>query len=914
MVSRRPHHDQVDRFLDTVRENAASRTLLVRGPAGSGKSTLLTYAARRADAHGFTLARIAGARSESDMDLLAVGDLVHLLRRAAPGCAEGAADPLAVAAGRDAPSGADRRAVCAALRALVGAVARRGPLLVCVDDAHSLDASSAAALLYVARRPVDAPVALLVAERDYAAAAFPARDLATLRLGGVDRAEAYSLLAAGGVKPAAEVVDRLMELTRGNPQALLESAAAIGREALEGRAALADPPPIGPRTAAGAADRLALLGEETRRTLEVAAASHSGALGPIRHALHELGLDPAELEGAELAGLIRVAQGTLAWEDEIVRAAIYHAASCTRRRAAHAALAGAPASGPRRERHGWHLAAAATLTDDTAADALAETAERAAEAGDLVEAVHASAAAARLTTHEGPRSRRLVAAATRANLAGRPRLAAELLAEAAAFASEPATEADAERERGRIDLVRGAPDTAEERLLDAAARFHDADPDRAAWLALDAGVARIARGDCGDADSVAAASPRTGALPAALVDLLRGVFLAAGGDIAAGLALLDAECGRLAAPGVWARAPELIALAADAYTCAGRHDEAAQLLDIVLVPARRTGALGALPLPLAMRARLDLRAGRTAAGRAAAIEAVEAAAAAEAPALLAHNRTVLASVESVRGDAEGCRAAANGALELMRELGTPAMAPAARLAWAQLEMAVGAYDAALALLRPVVQAAGFERWRDHVHDGARLALAECAARAGDAEEAARELAAAERDARRAGTPSLLGQVERCRGVLAADDEAAVRHLGHALELLPHAVPLERAIAQLFLGERLRRARRRSAARMHLQGALAAFDDIGAAAWSARCRGELEATGARAGTRYADGPVLTAKERQIAEAVAAGATNKEVAASLFVSPKTVEVHLTRVFRKVGVRSRSELARAFARPDA
>jgi DNA-binding CsgD family transcriptional regulator len=337
-----------------------------------------------------------------------------------------------------------------------------------------------------------------------------------------------------------------------------------------------------------------------------------------------------------------------------------------------------------------------------------------------------------------------------------------------------------------------------------------------------------------------------------------------------------------------------------------RHEQAQGLLQRVVRRARQTGMLEVLPYALATLAHTQLRCGEGLAAYAHATESVTLAEDTGQSGELANSLFVLTLVHAVRGDTSGRESAARS-LELADRFGIGSMGVMTRAAWGLLELGLGHVDAAIDQLeyarRRAAEAEVIEpaiaRWAPD--------LIEAYVYAHRLEDARSELAAFEQVARRTARIGALAAAARCRGLCASPRQYDAS-FQHALTLHAQvADPFERARTELCFGERLRRAKRRSEARRWLDQALGTFERLGARPWAERTRRELAATGERARPRRepaTDG--LTPQELQVALTVAAGATNREAAASLFVSPKTIETHLGRVFRKLGVRSRTELA--------
>ena len=498
--------------------------------------------------------------------------------------------------------------------------------------------------------------------------------------------------------------------------------------------------------------------------------------------------------------------------------------------------------------------------------------------------------------------------------------------------------ADIERLRGHVEMRRGSPVEANERLVAEAERVRGRDPRRAAAMFLEASVAHLMTGDPA---ALLTAAERARALSAGTEPAVELLATAVIGE--AQLALGEVEQGvaelRACEPYLMEADPlgmvEIVGMAGHAWTWVEDWDRAARILGRILQAARAASAVSALIHPLAAQAHLDLRRGRWAAALAGASEAVELAEDAGQLALLPHALAALTLVEAGLGHEADCRAHVARGLERSDD-------PYLHAALGQLELALGripeAIDAletgerqmrrrglasSVVQLRPDLIEAYVRAGRREEAE-AQLALLEAdtaegrAARRAAAAEAATNVRALRADSLAAlpvigvGPRWVRAAAERCRGLLAPEEdfravfEGALQH--H--DALP--MPFERARTQLALGERLRRAKQRAEAREPLTQALDEFERLGAKPWAERARTELRATGGSAGGRRAPAAAdqLTPHELQIAVLVAQGMTNREAAAALFLSPKTIEYHLGQIYRKLDVRGRAQLARLMA----
>jgi DNA-binding CsgD family transcriptional regulator len=881
-----------------------SGVLVVRGEAGIGKSALLADTIEHAA--GVRVLRATGAESEAD---LAFAGLHQFLRPAFDRIDElGAPQAAALrsAFGMAPPDGADPFLVGVGVLSLLALVAEDLPVLGVLDDAHWLDESSAAAIAFAARRLEAERIALVFAARDDEPRTFDARGrLPELRLAGLDSTAAGSLLAeAAGPNLALDVRARLIDYADGNPLALLELPRALNREQLAGRALLTDPPPVTRCLEDAFRVRDRELPDAARLLLLVAAADDTRESAVVLRTARALGVGSADIEAVEAAGLLRVAGHRVEFRHPLVRAIAYHAAPPAQRRAVHLALADALPGESEADRRAWHLASAATDPDDAVAEALERSAGRARTRRGWTGAAAALTRAAALTTSDRERTRRQLAAAQAAGRAGRPELALALLADAHTGAVEPALVADVELLRGSIELDAGTPRAAYEILREAALRIVDADPQRAATLLLDAGSAARYAGDLPAQIEVGCLAEAligtAGAIPELLVSA--GLGLLWSGD-SRGRARLEASIGEAAA----SHHPHSCLPAAIAALHLGNDAAARRLAMRATALARSEGAVPKLVTTLSRLAFAEIAEGSLAAARANASEGLALATDAGLSNDAWYHRALLAWVDALTGHPEDARANAEAVLGSARAHGCAWQVAVAQFALGELELAHGQPREAM---RAFQQLAPLGSAAAHPYLAARAApsVVEAAMRAGRRDVAVEALARYEQWAHLSGDqPARNALLARSRALLECG--AAARPLfEEAIRL--HVVaqtPWERARTELLFGTRLRRDRQRRAAREHLRVAQELFVEAGSASGAERAQAELRATGETLRpTHSMVSDDLTPQELQIARAVAAGATNKEVAGQLFLSPRTVDAHLRSIFRKLRITSRTELA--------
>ena len=910
LIGRESECARLDELLERARLGR-SGALILRGGAGIGKTALLDYAVGRTE--GMMVVRALGVESEAELEFSALLEVCWPLRDQLDEIPEHQAEALRGALGLGPAEAHDRFAVGAATLSLLAAAAEDSPLCVVVDDAHWLDRSSQDALVFAARRLKADRVALLCAAREGDERTFDAPGLESISLTGLSREAAISLLLERRqVDVASKVAGRLYEATHGNPLALIELPGMLSAEQLEGVAPLADPLPAGSTVEHAFARRAKALPESSRRALVVAAVSRSSEVETIVAGILALGLPAEALEPSEDAGLLRLLDGRLEFRHPLVRSAVYHTAAPSARRAAHRALADALAGSPHAELRAWHLAGAAIGPDEEAAAALTEAAEEALQRSGYAAAAAALERAARLSADATVGVERLAAAADAAWRAGRSRAAAELVAETLAGIGNGRLRAETLRLHGTIEFFAGRSATAAAAFLEAVTLLEDTDRGAAVAAAADGVNALIrerqpdraldtaqrarslAPADGGEADSEA-----TIALGYALCfanrygeakpHLRRAVELFSASETVPS----PLQAGRLAAALGWL----------------GRHEEAHAYLAESVRRARAAGAVGSLPHLLVSSAWQALHASRWNEAYADASESVELAEEVDQPVTAAQAFGVLTWVSALRGDETRCRAQAEETHRRAGAFGFRLYQLLASLCLGLLDLGAGRLDDAIGRLEEV---AGYAEQRGFYIPGVapQLELAEAYVRTSRALDAEAMLRSFDRS-QLASVPLFAAHAERCRGLLAHGD-AFESHFLLALDLHAQAEsPFALARTRLCYGERLRRAGRRVDAREQLRAALQTFDRVGARPWAERTRGELRATGETLRRREPhDAEELTPQELQIALQVAEGRANKEVGAALFLSHKTIEFHLSRIYRKLDIHSRAELIRLYA----
>jgi DNA-binding CsgD family transcriptional regulator len=889
-----------------------SGALALIGSAGTGKTTLLREAeviAAGGDS-GVQVLRARGIESEAELPFGGLLELVRPITGLITRLPEPQANALEGALALAPSAGTDRFSVSAATLGILGLAAGDAPVLVVVDDLHWIDPPSAEAIMFAARRLWREGVAMLLSARP--------EDLAPGELEGIDRVAVAPLTRDESARLARRVAERdlndedveaLYVGTGGNPLGIIEATRSLGG-AGDALAGVILPLPVADRIRVGVERRLARLRAPERTAVLIAAAAGTEApCALVEAALAGSGLTLGALSAAEASGILRIRGGTIAFEHPLTRSAAYAAAPGPEQREAHRTLAlVSPADSAERA---WHLSAAAVGVDEEAAAALERWGEDALARGAPSSAMRAFDRAALLSVGADEAARRLLRGAGAARLAGMTDRAREALAEARERTSDQLVRADALALLFQIDAW-SAPLATARSITAEADRIAALDPERAARLLAEAATALMRTGDM-DQGARMAERARAQALAQGLHDdaIEVAVLFARVADARAPEAVegLNAAGERLLLvdpPG--AHIAALIHQVAWLHIWTERYALAAQLLAHAVAEGR-SHSPGTLPMALAMRAELGYRRGRWRVAQADAAEAASLAVAFEQ----AHPRGLAlacqARIEACRGSEDECREVAAEAARIGSRLGG---ADSPISAWGSpalglLELGRGRPDAATPHFEKVATtfARGGIREPGVVLTGGDLV--ECHVRTGRRAEAASALAVFEDLAGRADRIGARAIAARCRGLLAGDD-AFAGPFEEALRLHGQVdMPFEEARTRLCLGERLRRARRRADARVHLRAALEAFERLGAVDWAATAREELGVTGETAAPR--SGPrsdSLTPQELQVALMVASGVTNREAGARLFLSAKTIEAHLGRIYRKLGVRSRTELA--------
>jgi DNA-binding CsgD family transcriptional regulator len=916
LVGRRAELGTVLDLVDRLRDRDTSRALVIRGEPGIGKTSLLRAASERAAAGGVRVLSTAGAQAEADLPFAGLHRLLLPLLARLERLPGRQRDALAGAFGLGAEAGPDRFLVAVAALNLL---ADEGPLLCTIDDAQWLDPPSAQALGFVARRLSAEEVVLLFAAN---APADELSGLPELALEGLRDAEARELL--GSVAPGRlddRVRERILAEARGNPLALHELPRGLTPAQLAGGFGLPAVMSVPRRIEESFLRRIEALPADTRRLLLVAAAEPTGEAALLWRAAQELGIPNEALAPAEAAGLLEVGVG-VRFRHPLVRSAVYRRASVSERRDAHLALAHATDPELDPDRRAWHRGEAASGPDEGVALELERSAARAqARAGPAAAAAFLERSVG-LTVDPRLRTRRALDAARAKFEAAAPDPAARLLATAEMGPLDDLQRARAERLKAQIAFARsGTSDVpglklgpqAPGLLLDAARRLGPLDAELARETYLEAVTAAMCAGSgihgCGvKAVAEAAREAPPGPQPPRPVDVLLDSLVArftepyedALPPLRSALHALAGTSGEDNPLWLWFAcpiAPEPLAL--DLWDDEKWHELATRAVTL----CRDAGALAVLPQALTYRASMHVLAGEFD-DASALLDEAYAIAEATGGVPLRYPSMLLAAW---RGDEAAALKVIDEVTQDARERGLERSIGFAQCLTALLYNGLGRYREALVA---ALRARAYFPTDDLDDLGplgwALIELIEAAVRSGGRDVAAGALSQLEERTQASRTEWALGIEARSRALLAEGAEAERLYLEAIERLARIRIRVELPRARLYYGEWLRRERRRVDAREQLRLAYDAFAAMGAQAFAERARRELMATGERLRTRsHETRDELTPRESQIARLARDGLTSPEIAAQLFLSARTVEYHLHKVFAKLDINSRMGL---------
>jgi DNA-binding CsgD family transcriptional regulator len=890
----------LDVLLDAARRGE-SRTVVLRGEAGVGKSALLDYAI--GSAHDFRVLRSVGVESEMELAFASLHQLCAPLLDRRDSLPDPQKAALEVAFGLDSGPAPDRFLVGLATLSLLDELAGERPLLCVIDDAQWLDRASALAFALVARRLLAEPIGLLVAVRE----PIDVRELAglpELMIGGLSEDDARVLLDSNLPGRLDERVrDRIVAESRGNPLALLELPRGLTPGELAGGFALPDARPLADRIEQSFLRQVRSLPPDSQRLLLMAAAEPLGDVSLLWRAADRLGLGPEAAAPAEAAGLLQF--GTLVrFRHPLVRSAVYRAASLSDRQEAHRALAESIDADIDPDRRAWHRAQAAPGPDEDVAVELERSASRAQARGGVAATAAFLERAAALTQDPARQAQRALDAAQAKLQVGAFEPAAALVAMAEAGPPD-------EHRRARIDLlhaqiafVQSRGNEAPPLLLAAAHRLEQLDIAFARTTYLDAIAAaifagRLARGPGLREVAKAARDAPQSELPPVPDRLLDALVVRLTDGYSASAPMMGRVVGAFCDEEIsvqeglrWSWLASI--LAADLWDHERWHVVANRYVSIT----REAGALSELPDALDQLTAVYLFAGELAAA-ASLVEEVQTVCAA-----IGNNQARVGplGLAAFRGREREARALIDAALSEAVPRGQGAAVTVAHWFHALLCNGLGQYEEALT----AAQVAAKHQEEFAAPRWGLVELVEAAARSGTPDQATDALERLSESTRASGTDWALGVEARSRALL-SDGDAADRLYREAIERLARTrVRVELGRAHLVYGEWLRREQRRTDARQQLRSAHEMFTEMGVESFAERSRHELLATGATARRRTEDtGSTLTPQEAQIARLARDGFSNPDIGARLFISPRTVQYHLHKVFQKLDIRSRNQL---------
>ena len=911
LLGRGPELEQIGGLVAGAREGRGGALLIV-GEPGIGKTALLREAF--ALASDLRVVEAEAVEAEASLPYALLGETVAPLLEWLPELPEPQADAIraALALGPSPHAPSDRFATCAAFRRLITSAADREPVLIVVDDVQWLDTASAECLAYAARRLADTQVALVAAGRPGGEGhLLGSPSLERLEVTGLNRDDARTLVRASAPEATVSVVDLLLEIAGGNPLALRELPARLTEDQRSGRKPIDQVPVAGTAVVQAFESRLAALGADERATVVVASAAMDRELAPVVAACRDLGLQANALEGAEIAGVLAIATNRLAFAHPLLKAVAYEGAAPAERRRAHAGLAAH--CGP--DARAWHLAAAAVGPDAKVADLLDGAAHRAIARGAHSVATDALQRAAALTEEATMRSRRLYGAALAAAIGGAYDRCVVLL-EPLAEVDDPLLRANIRHTLAVVKMTGGieVPLDAHLRLREEAELILALDPGAAAAMLADAALLAGVSGQVGA--GLPAARRAVEIVPDDASPMIRcrvlalsGIASALAGESSGARAQLD-EAGRLLAridslsPGT-----QSAVLGMHARVCTGQVAQFQAELARLLEMARETDTFGLLPYLLAVAADAAYRVGNWEEA-ARQLSSVDLAEEYGQRGILPFSLAVSGRLRAARGETDEARAELERGIAVAEEIGSAMVVDWGRAALAFLELGIGNAEAAVAQLEQVEDSTATAGLEDPCFVPWAPDLVEAYLRIGRTADAERVSAALDRRAERAALALPLAFAARCRGQVA--EEGFESHFKEALAQHDRTdAPFERARTLLAYGSRLHRARRRVEGRKRLRAALETFEQLEATVWIDRANAELVAAGASPRAPIGRPDELSPQEMRVAMAVAGGATNKEVAAGLFLSPKTIDFHLGRVYRKLGIHSRTELATLVAK---
>jgi DNA-binding CsgD family transcriptional regulator len=889
----------------------------IYGEPGMGKTSLLHFVADRANRNGALVLTARGIESEAVLPFAAITDLLWPLQAhfatLPPIQREALEVCLALSAGP--PRGP--LAACAGALGVLTAAADQSPLVILVDDFQWLDAESAQILLFVARRLVDEPLAMVFAVRVEPDVPMPDTGLPMLSLTGLSTDDCGQLAKAMNVTVSPQKLALLVSSTGGNPLAVRERLRMAGTGGWN-ESSWGSPGNTGlhqslERTWGRLFDQLP---EDARTALFVVVADQDAGGRHSMQALKSLGLSLASLGPAERLGLVTSSAGAIRLSHPLLRSIVIARTPLAARVEGYQALAEIADDYSR----SWYLAADAFSPNEEVAGALVAAADEARRRNGLRASARTLCRAAELTTNPLTRAERLLQAAQDAHLAGDSSSAVTWCEQALSYRDDPSFVVDVQRVAGAALTWLGEPRRALELMTGAAARARPNDPVRSAEILAEATGPAIMQGEmhlvrelADQVECLWEHSPEAAAIATSTgLAMVAGAF-SISGDIARAAVYLR-RAAELPPSSNMAAELHGAAFHAQSLGWAERYSEARNRLTILLDGARRLASPPILSFTLAISAEIGWWSGQWTTAYADATEALQWATENGQPGLLAYGLSMLARIEAARGERELCQTRIERAQREVEPRGVGCV-PIYGYSLGLAALGAGELSDAGKRLQ--------EAWEIALRRGIKNPnvfpiagdLAEALARTGEADRFTEILNWLDERAQVTGLAYPRAAACRAQGILASDPDEAQGLFAESLAALDKVGPIafEQARTLLCSGEAMRRNRHPVAAREPLHEALILFESLGARPWAARARAELAASGVKDQhiMSSADGPTrleqLSPQELQVARIAGRGQNNLEVAAALFVSRKTVEAHLTRVYRKLGIRSRTQLAR-------
>ena len=879
-----------------------SAALVLRGEAGVGKTALLDFIASQPAE--VTCVHLSGLESETHLGFAAIHRLLVPYLANIDDLPTTQAEALRTAIGLSDAAPANSFILGLSVLTILSAVTRANPMVILVDDAQWLDAESLEILAFVARRLYAERLGMVFSVREPSAQPL-LEGVTSLQVGGLAKDDAVQLLMdlAPGVVDR-QVADRIADRSQGNPLVLVEVSRELNAFRAPRSLLLDDPLPMSQRLDKHFRNQIEDLPDDCQRALLFAAAHPDPKSDLVRQAAEHDGLTPDAVLPAVAAGLVRTSP-TFEFRHPLIRSAVYAGADALRRRHTHQVLASLTDTNTEADLQAWHLASAATGPDEFVAAALERGALAArSRGGYLSEAAHL-ARAADLSPRASARATRLLHAAEAALTGGAPLRAQALLEAGLPTGQDPFLQAQFKKLQANALHRAGRPgrDTPAT-LLAAAQAFASIDPDLARETMLEALEQTFIRGnlvldttpyDVGHAAlaMVSGDGSLTDILLEATGTYLRLGFVDAAPLIRLALTRLAADDALGDSVPRWFALGQVLAQLL--WDERASHNWLLRCAEL----ARRTGALEFLTMTLTPLSGIEVVMGRfrSAEARLADLRQLSRAIGVEEGRVAALDN---ARLRAWLGADEEALEVARRSYETGTRIGAGYHQCLAKVALAVVEFGRAGYTEAYTLAQQLLEADSLG-----VMNEALPNFIEAAVRSDHRDDAVMALESLRTRATASGTPWALGVLARCEAILAPDltaESSFVQALGH---LDQTEVRTERARTHLMYGEWLRRQKRRSDARVQLRIAQDMFDDMGAAAFAVRARSELAATGER---NSANGDGLTPQESHIARLASEGATNQEIAIALFITTHTVEYHLGKVYRKLGVSSRRLLRSA------